>query len=110
MLALPDQPIVLIDDIISSGHTMLESIKSLKQSGYKNIYCLAIHGIFANQIDQTLITEGAIKIVTTNSINHTSNSIDLSELLAAEVAKYIGETEWISHFMVLRELWQGQNT
>lgn len=93
LLALPDQPIVLIDDIISSGHTMLESIKSLKQSGYKNIYCLAIHGIFANQIDQTLIIEGAKKIVTTNSINHTSNSIDLSVLLAAEVTKYIGETE-----------------
>lgn len=93
LLALPDQPIVLIDDIISSGHTMLESIKSLKQSGYKNIYCLAIHGIFANQIDQALITEGAKKIVTTNSISHTSNSIDLSELLATEIAMHIGESE-----------------
>nr|WP_154224698.1 ribose-phosphate diphosphokinase [Marinicella rhabdoformis] len=91
LMALPNQPVVLVDDIISSGHTMLEAIGSLKQLGFEKIYCLAIHGIFANQIDRTLINEGATEIITTNSIENSSKSIDLSELISNEIQRQLGD-------------------
>ena len=78
-------PIILVDDIISSGYTMLESVKSLKNMGYTDISCLAIHGIFANQIDQNLLELGVKNIVTTNSISHQSNQIDLSKLIYSAI-------------------------
>lgn len=90
LMALPNQPIVLIDDIISSGHTMLESIKTLKSLGFERIYCLAIHGIFANQIDYKLIEQGASEIITSNSIPNRNKAIDLSQLITKEIYHHLG--------------------
>ena len=80
-----ETPIVLVDDIISSGYTMLESVKALYSMGYENISCLAIHGIFVNKIDKSLLELGVQNIITTNSISHQSNQIDLSHLIYSAI-------------------------
>src|SRR3989338_8353405 len=38
--------LVIIDDIISTGHTLMEAIKAMGGSGAHNITCFAVHGIF----------------------------------------------------------------
>jgi ribose-phosphate pyrophosphokinase len=71
---------VLIDDIISTGRTMIETVQHLKKSGHSKICCVAVHGIFAEDAYQQLEAAGATTIITTNSIVHQSNAIDLSPL------------------------------
>jgi ribose-phosphate pyrophosphokinase len=73
---------VFVDDIISSGHTMLEAIRQLKHSTKAAPVCVAVHGIFADRSDELLARVGA-RVVTTNTVPHVSNVIDVSPILAS---------------------------
>jgi ribose-phosphate pyrophosphokinase len=79
---LGDKVPVLIDDIISSGSTMLQAIQHLKDQGISSPFCVAIHPIFSENSYQELLNTGVKGIVTCNSIPHPSNQIDISSLLA----------------------------
>ncbi|MBI3676078.1 MAG: ribose-phosphate pyrophosphokinase [Proteobacteria bacterium] len=81
MERLQDRTPVLIDDIISSGRTMLEAVRHVAQFTEAQPVCLAVHGIFAEDSDVALAREGA-RIVTTNTVRHASNAIDVAPLLA----------------------------
>jgi len=72
---------VLVDDIISSGGTLLETLSHLKEQGTKPPICLGIHPIFAGNSYEEIKAAGVHKIVTCNTITHPSNQIDLSPLL-----------------------------
>lgn len=49
--------------------------------------CLAVHGVFAAQAYESLLAAGASRIVTTNSIPHESNRIDLAALVADQARR-----------------------
>lgn len=80
---------VIVDDVISSGQTILQCIAALKAKGFNKIQCAAVHGIFADGVDQQLIGAGLEALVTTNTIVHHSNLIDVSELLIAPIEAYL---------------------
>jgi len=72
---------VIIDDVISSGQTILCCIAELKRKGIKQLKCAAVHGIFADNIDKALLDAGLSALITTNTITHSSNALDVSPLL-----------------------------
>ncbi len=75
-----DHTPVLIDDIISSGSTMVQGIKALQASGMKKPVCVGIHAVFAEGAKENLLEAGAESIVTCNTIPHSTNAIDLVPL------------------------------
>jgi ribose-phosphate pyrophosphokinase len=78
---------VLVDDIISTGKTMLQAAKHLRDAGMKSAVCLAVHGIFAAGALSEMQAAG-LRVVTTNSIEDDSNQIDLAPLLAEGVCPF----------------------
>lgn len=78
---------VLVDDIISTGHTMAETAKHLINLKMKPPVCVGIHGVFAEKGYETLMDAGVERVVTSNSIHHSSNAIDLSPMLAKALTK-----------------------
>lgn len=76
---------VIIDDVISSGQTLLKCIAALKDQGIKQLSCAAVHGIFADGSDKALLAAGLGQLITTNSIAHNSNMVDLGDALAEAV-------------------------
>jgi ribose-phosphate pyrophosphokinase len=80
---------VLVDDIISSGRTMIEAVRLLKEHGVSTPACVAVHGLFSDNSDQHLAQAGA-HVVTANTIPHSTNRIDATELLALSVQNFIG--------------------
>lgn len=72
---------ILIDDIISSGGTLLESIKQIKSVCRKAPLCITVHAVFANQAYQSIMKAGVSALVSCNTIPHVSNQIDISGLL-----------------------------
>ncbi|HET8707355.1 MAG TPA: ribose-phosphate diphosphokinase [Pseudomonadales bacterium] len=72
---------ILVDDIISSGHTMLETVAHLRAMGSLPPVCIGVHGIFAEQADQKLMAAGVAQLVTSNALPHASNQICLAQLL-----------------------------
>ena len=76
---------VLVDDIISTATTMIESITYLKANGLAAPLCLGVHGLFAEEAYTRLLEVGARQIVTTNTVRHPTNGIDVSGSIAKAV-------------------------
>ena len=78
---------MLLDDVISTGHTLIAGCRVLAAAGMPAPVVVAVHGIFADDAYAALRAAGAAHIVTTNSVPHASNAIDLAPLLAAALAQ-----------------------
>jgi ribose-phosphate pyrophosphokinase len=76
---------IVIDDVISSGRTMEEAVRLLAIRGQKPLV-LAVHGLFAEDADARIMAAGAAGLVTTNTIPHSSNQIDIAPLLAPKLS------------------------
>lgn len=76
---------VLVDDIVASAGTMIEAARLLAAAGLPRPVCAAVHGLFVGDSFERLsaVTEA---IVTTNTVAHPSNAIDLSDRIAQAVA------------------------
>ena len=80
-ISLKNKNTVIVDDIVSTGHTILETLKILRKLGAKNIYCICVHGIF---VDDALnkLKKSNINIVSTNTIPSKVAKIDVSGVIA----------------------------
>ena len=73
---------VLLDDIISTAHTMIETVKHLNKANMKPTICIGVHAVFAGTAYQDLLKAKVEKIITCNTIPHESNGIDVTPLLS----------------------------
>ena len=73
--------VVIVDDIISTGHTIMQTCKILRRLGAKNVYCICVHGIFANDALKKL-ERSQVKVISTNTIPNKASRIDVSEIIA----------------------------
>jgi ribose-phosphate pyrophosphokinase len=78
---------VLVDDIISTAHTMIETVGHLKVAGMKAPICIGIHPVMASRAYDKLIKAGVDRIITCNTITHPTNEIRIDELIADEVCR-----------------------
>lgn len=76
---------VVIDDIVSTGQTMIEATRQLRAAGSAAPMCVGIHAVFADALHEALIDAGARGIVTCNTIPHTTNQICIADPLADAV-------------------------
>lgn len=83
---------VIVDDIISTGGTLLEAIERLTEAGFAKPVCVAVHGLFAEAADTRLRDKGISQLVTSNSVAHASNAIDLSGVLAQAAMELLQPT------------------
>lgn len=79
----------IIDDVISSGHTVLQCIDALQQQGLVHIGCACVHGLFADGVDRALREAGLEVLASTNTIPHATNQLDISALLAVPVRELL---------------------
>jgi ribose-phosphate pyrophosphokinase len=86
-IAIPDlgewadrQP-VLIDDIASSGRTLIETARGLTGQGLRPPVCVVVHPLFADDAFAEL-SRLAERIVSTDAVTHPCNGIPLAGLLA----------------------------
>jgi len=74
--------VILVDDMISTGRTLITVAKQLKQQGAETLHCLVTHALFSDDVTAALHQAGIDKIWSSDSIPHPSNAVSLSELLA----------------------------
>jgi len=72
---------VVVDDIVSSAQTMVETVKHLVAVGLRAPICVGVHALFSENAEQTLRDAGAAQIVTTTSVPHPTNTIDIVPFL-----------------------------
>lgn len=76
---------VILDDIASSGRTMIRALEQLKAMGTAAPVCLLIHAVFADTAYEDILAAGAAQVVSTDSIPHPSNAISLGPALGDHV-------------------------
>jgi ribose-phosphate pyrophosphokinase len=79
--------VVIVDDIISTGHTMVETIRQAKAHGARSVCCLTVHGIYADNALPKLKKLGA-KVISTNTIQSETSRIDVSDLVVTAFRNY----------------------
>lgn len=80
---------VLVDDIISTAHTMIETVGHLRRAGLPPPTCVGVHAVFAGQAHDELIAAGATRVVTCNTIVHPTNAIDVHPLVVDAVTNLL---------------------
>lgn len=80
---------VIIDDIASSGRTLAEVIGGLAALGVDNVTCVVVHALFAAGADKALLDAGARHIVSTNTVPHATNDIDVAPLIITAIDRFL---------------------
>jgi ribose-phosphate pyrophosphokinase len=76
---------VLVDDIVSTARTMIETVHHLKRAGLAAPVCIAVHAVFAQNAFDDLRASGVADIVSCDTIKHSSNRIELGSDIANAV-------------------------
>lgn len=74
--------VVLVDDVASTGKTLMNAAQQLMDHGVKNIYCAVTHALFVEGSYDALMSMGIKEIWSTDSVAHPSNCISLASLIA----------------------------
>jgi ribose-phosphate pyrophosphokinase len=80
---------IIIDDVISSGQTILQCLKRLTAAGVQSVSCACVHGLFAAGSEKLLISAGLKELISTNTIPHQSNRLDISGELLAPIRSHL---------------------
>ncbi|MES2496447.1 MAG: phosphoribosyltransferase family protein [Pseudomonadota bacterium] len=80
---------VILDDVVSSGVTLLSAAKALARAGFAKPIGLAVHGL-QNDEDQDRILTATEALVTTDSIPNPCARISLDAMIATAIAGHLG--------------------
>lgn len=84
--------VFIVDDMISSGDSMLEVAKELKQRKANRIFVVSTFGLFTNGLEKfdRAVEEGLIyKVVTTNLVYQTPELLSRDYYISCGMSKYI---------------------
>lgn len=86
-LALPDlsfagRHVVLLDDIVSTGHTIAQATQLLLAAGAASVDVAVTHALFADHAMGLIRNAGVGKVWSADCIAHTSNAVSMSASIA----------------------------
>jgi ribose-phosphate pyrophosphokinase len=73
--------VIIVDDIISTGHTIAEAAKKARKMKAKTITAIGVHGLFVDKAIPRMKKAGVTKVVTTNCIEHVTNKIGVGKMI-----------------------------
>lgn len=82
---------IIVDDIISTGGTIVESAHALKEKGVKKIIVCAIHGVFAGDAIKNIEKSPIDKMYATDSIANSSLLANSKKIESVSIAEVIAK-------------------
>jgi ribose-phosphate pyrophosphokinase len=84
------RPALVVDDIVSSGGTLMACAKALRAGGASAIDAVVTHALFPPELVGTLFAAGIRWVRSTDSVPHPTNAIALDGILAEALRKECG--------------------
>lgn len=84
---LAGRPALLVDDIVSSGATLLTAAKALRAAGASGVDAIVTHALFPPEMVGAFAQAGIRSVRSTDSVPHPTNAIALDEILAAALRR-----------------------
>jgi len=80
--------LILFDDMVSSGGTILKAIQFLERRNFRNVYVACTHPVFSVGATRKIKKAGVTEIIGTNSIEGEFSKIDLSDIICKEIKNW----------------------
>lgn len=74
--------VAIIDDIISTGGTMAQSIRELKKQGAKSVVVACTHGLFVGGAKEKLLSADCDEIISTDTIETEFSKVSAADCIA----------------------------
>ena len=87
------RPVLLVDDIVSSGSTLVACAHNIIEAGATSVDAIVTHALFPPDTNKEFIRAGIRSVRSTNSVPHPTNAIALDGALAAALRNEIGESD-----------------
>ncbi|MBP7131290.1 MAG: ribose-phosphate pyrophosphokinase [Aquabacterium sp.] len=88
-VVVQDRHVVLLDDMASSGRTLVEACKLLRAAGARSVDVAVTHALFAADALDVIRAAGIEHIWSTDSVIHNSNAVSLAPLMADSVQHFL---------------------
>lgn len=81
---------ILLDDIASTGRTLVTAATKLRALRARPPVCVVVHPIFAAGAEKALIHAGVSHIASCNTLPHPTNHVDVAAVLADGIRSHLG--------------------
>jgi ribose-phosphate pyrophosphokinase len=84
-LDVKGKSVIIFDDIISTGGTIVGAAKILKEQGAAHVYTACVHGLLIGDAEKRILDAGVEEIVATDSVPSKNSKVTLAPLIAEEL-------------------------
>ena len=80
-----NRDLILVDDMISSGGSIIKATQFLKKHGAGRIFVACSHAILINDAEKKIRKAGVREIINTNTISGKTAKVDVSDIIAKSI-------------------------
>ena len=77
--------LIIVDDIISTGSSVVKATKFLKKQKCKRVFVVCTHGLLVGDAEKNIKKAGVTQIISTNTIPRSISKVDVSGVIAQAV-------------------------
>ena len=77
--------LILVDDIISTGGSIIKATQFLKKQKCKRVFVACTHGLFVGDAESKIKKAGVVQIISTNTIPRSTSKVDISGVIAKSI-------------------------
>ena len=80
-----NRDLILVDDMISTGGSIIKATQFLKKQKCKRIYVACTHALLMNDAEKKIKKAGVTSIISTNTIPGKTSKVDISKTIAKAI-------------------------
>ena len=80
-----NRDLILVDDMISTGGSLIKATQFLKKQKCKRIYVACTHALLINDAEKKIKKAGVTSIISTNTIPGKTSKVDISNTIAKAI-------------------------
>ena len=77
--------LILVDDIISTGGSIIKAAQFLKRQKCKRVFVACTHGLFVEDAEKKIKKAGVSQIISTNTIPRSTSKVDVSGVIVESI-------------------------
>ena len=81
-LAVEGRDVIVFDDMVSTGGTMIEAVRIMREQGARRIVAACTHGVFVEGADARILDAGADELVCSDTIPGPHATVSVAPLIA----------------------------
>ncbi len=80
-----NRDLILVDDMISTGGSIVKATQFLKKQKCKKVYVACTHALLMDNAEKRIKKAGVTKIISTNTIPNKTSVVDISSIIAKAI-------------------------